>query len=157
MWLTTLNTPARPPNSDFLRRHARRLLRQLHAEQAMQALPVIRRIHRAQVRTQVRTESVAELYRLRHTLQLKHCLQLLAAELGYTSWSACKRDIDGRPARVLDRYRLDLGQFGDYQQLWFADRQGAQAWQASNGGYVVAYGEQAAVLLTGNAMPAMRD
>ncbi len=153
MWLTTLNTPARLPNSDFLRRHARRLLRQLHAEQAMQALPVIRRIHRAQVRGQ----SVAELYRLRHALQLKHCLQLLAAELGYASWSACKRDIDGRPPRVLDRYRLDLGQFGDYQQLWFADRQGAQAWQASNGGYVVTYGEQAAVLLTGNAMPAMRD
>ena len=130
-------------NTDFLRRYARRMLRSAHSDQPSKALPIVRRVHATGVLTGLR---VTELYHARKTLQLKHMFRAVAAELGYASWDACKRDIDRRPSDVLDRFRLDLGAFGDQEHIWFADQPTAAAWQREHGGRLVQYGKQAVVM-----------
>ena len=134
-----------PPdtNTDFLRRHARGMLRSVQSDQPSKALPIVRRVHAAGTVTGSR---VTELYHARATLQLKHMFRTLAAELGYATWDACKRDIDRRPPEVLDRFRLDLGAFGDHAHIWFADQPTAAAWQREHGGRMVEYGKQAVVM-----------
>jgi len=131
-------------NSEFLRRHARRLVRNGRDAQPSKALPVLRRI----IDTGVMPElSVTDLYVVRDTLQLKHVLHMLGRELGFAGWEACKHEIDCRGAEVLDRYRFEQGQFGDFRQNWFSDEQTAREWQQQNGGYIVAYGKQAVAIL----------
>ncbi len=131
-------------NSDFLRRYARRLLRAARASEPSKALPVLRRIMAANITPELR---ITDLYAVRATLQLKHILHMLAKELGFSAWESCKAGIDGCAPTVLDRYRLELGMFGDYQQNWFADGASAHAWQKENGGYLIAYGKQVVAIL----------
>jgi hypothetical protein len=140
------NIPRTDPamsNADFLRRVARRLLRDARSDRPSSALPVLRRLLHAGILPAAR---LTDLYHARDTVQLKHMLRTIAVELGYAGWEACKRDIEGKPASVLDRFRLDLGAFGDYHQVWFATETEAQAWQSENGGHVVVYGSQAVVM-----------
>lgn len=131
-------------NSDFLRRYARRLLRAARADEPSKALPVLRRIIAMQVMPELR---VTELYAVRASIQLKHVLHMLARELDFTAWESCKQSIDRMPTQMLDRYRLELGMFGDYQQNWFADAATALDWQRQNGGYLIKYGQQAVAIL----------
>lgn len=131
-------------NTDFLRRYARRLLRHARGAEPCQALPVVRRIIAARVMPELR---VTELYAVRASLQLKHVLHMLARESGFASWETCKREVDGIDAAVLDRFRLEIGMFGDFQQNWFADRAMALEWQQQNGGYLVNYGTQTVAIL----------
>lgn len=131
-------------NTEFLRRHARRLLRSGRDAQPSKSLPVLRRIISAGVMPEL---SVTDLYNVRATLQLKHVLHMLGRELGFAGWDACKHQIDSRGTEVLDRYRFEQGQFGDFRQNWFSDQQTARAWQQQNGGYIVAYGQQAVAIL----------
>lgn len=139
-----LNRNALPDtNTDFLRRYARGMLRSVHSDQPSKALPIVRRVHAA---GKTPDERVTQLYHARTALQLKHMFRTLAAELGYATWDACKRDIDRRPPEVLDRFRLDLGAFGDHEQIWFADQRTAAAWQREHGGRMVEYGKQAVVM-----------
>ncbi|HWV61974.1 MAG TPA: hypothetical protein VN019_00025 [Oxalicibacterium sp.] len=126
-------------NSEFLRRYARRLLRDARSDEPSRTLPVLRRIVAARVTPEIR---LTELHTVRATLQLKHVLHALARELGFASWESCKHEIDDRPPAMLDRYRLELGMFGDYEQNWFADEQTAVDWQRQNGGYLVRVGRQ---------------
>ncbi|OON59153.1 hypothetical protein B0920_24865 [Massilia sp. KIM] len=130
-------------NTDFLRRYARRMLRDAHSPHPSKALPVVRRVHAARATAAGR---VTDLYHARATLQLKHMYRTIAVELGYADWDACKRDVDRHAPEMLDRFRLDLGAFGDYEQVWFPDAPSAQAWQREHGGRVVVYGRQAVVM-----------
>jgi len=132
-------------NSDFLRRYARRLLRQARANEPLKTLPVLRRIIATQVMPELR---VTDLYPVRASIQLKHVLHMLARELEFSAWEVCKHSIDSMPAAVLDRYRLELGMFGDYEKNWFPDMETARAWQQQNGGYLVSYGRQVVALLS---------
>lgn len=132
-------------NSEFLRRHARRLVRDGRADQPSKALPVLRRVIDAGLMPEL---AVTDLYNVRETLQLKHILHTLARELGFASWDVCKQEIDRCEATVLDRYRFEQGQFGDFEQNWFPDEVTARAWQQENGGYIVNYGKQAVAILT---------
>jgi hypothetical protein len=132
-------------NSDFLRRYARRLLRQARADEPLKTLPVLRRIIATQVMPELR---VTDLYAVRASIQLKHVLHMLARELEFSAWEVCKHSIDSMPAAVLDRYRLELGMFGDYEKNWFPDMETARAWQQQNGGYLVSYGRQVVALLS---------
>lgn len=143
-----MHSPSHPSassetNTDFLRRVARLMLRAARSEHPSKALPVVRRVHAARALPAGR---VTELYHARETLQLKHMFRTLATELGYESWDACKRDIDRQPPEMLDRFRLDLGAFGDYEHIWFSDLPSAQTWQREHGGRVVTYGSQAVVM-----------
>jgi len=152
MWSTShplfkqLSTVAGEPccNSEFLRRHARRLVRDGRADQPSKALPVLRRVIDAGLMPEL---AVTDLYGVRETLQLKHILHMLARELGFPNWDICKQEIDLRETAVLDRYRFEQGQFGDFEQNWFPDEPTARAWQQANGGYIVNYGKQAVAIL----------
>ncbi|WP_244825659.1 hypothetical protein [Caballeronia sp. TF1N1] len=144
MWSTSC--PISPPasNGDYLREHARRLLRQARDGDSSAALPVLRRLQSADI---TRASRLTDLHAKRDALQLKHVLAMLAKELGYSSWDACKNDIDTEPAARIDRYRLDAGAFNDYERNWFANEADALAWQRANGGYLVPYGEQVVAIL----------
>jgi hypothetical protein len=144
---TELRTAAGEPccNSEFLRRHARRLVRDGRADQPSKALPVLRRVIDAGLMPEL---AVTDLYNVRETLQLKHILHTLARELGFAGWDICKQEIDRCDTAVLDRYRFEQGQFGDFEQNWFPDEATARAWQQANGGYIVNYGKQAVAILT---------
>lgn len=152
MWSTTIpiSNNLRHPlgknlsNSDFLRRYARRLLRQARSLEPSQSMPILRRIVAMEIMPELR---ITEVYSVRATLQLKHLLHMLAKELGFPAWELCKKQIDQCAPEKLDRYRLELGMFGDYQQNWFADIDTAQAWQRENGGYLVRVGHQAVAIL----------
>lgn len=135
---------AKLSNSDFLRRYARRLLRNAQAEQTATALPILRRIIAAKVTPEIQ---LTDLYAVRASLQLKHILHMLARELDFTSWASCKNQIDERDAATLDRYRFELGMFGDYRHNWFADIVTARDWQKQHGGYLIEYGQQAVAIL----------
>lgn len=132
-----------PGNAEFLRRYARRLLRDARSAQPSKILPVMRRVYAAGVFPQTR---LPELYHARASLLLKHILYTLATELGYANWADCKRDVNGRPASILDRFRLDLGEFGGLHQVWFRNETSAQQWRQQHGGHVVVYGGQAVVM-----------
>ena len=47
----------------------------------------------------------------------------------------------------LDRYRLELGMFGDFQQNGFPDKASALDWQKANGRYLLVYGSQTVAIL----------
>ncbi|MDR5737972.1 MULTISPECIES: hypothetical protein [unclassified Caballeronia] len=72
---------------------------------------------------------------------------MLAIELGYPTWDACKADIDTREPACIDRYRLDAGAFNDFEKNWFASEPEALDWQRSHGGYIVRYAGQAVAIL----------
>ncbi len=144
MWSTSNPLSPTHRNSDFLRSHARRLLRHARSDSLSVALPVLRRLHAAKLSGGL---SVSALQANRAALQLKTLLRLLAIELGYADWARCKAEIDTREAACLDRYRLDAGAFGDYEKHWFPDPTSASDWQRAHGGYVVQYGEQAVAIL----------
>jgi hypothetical protein len=150
MWSTSIPplsyhaTGLSATNSEFLRRYARRLLRDARAPEASKAMPVLRRIVAVRLVPEMR---LTDLYASRTTLQLKHLLHMLARELGFPAWEVCKREIDCCDTKMLDRYRLELGMFGDYEKNWFVDIDTALAWQGEHGGYLVRYGKQAVAIL----------
>ena len=144
MWSSSCPISSSVSNSDFLREHARRLLRHVRDGDTSAAMPVLRRLLAAGV---TRAGRLFDLRAIRQALQLKHLLSMLAAELGYESWDACKLDIDDQPGAIIDRYRLDAGAFNDFEKNWFANVQEALDWQRAHGGYIVRYGEQAVAIL----------
>lgn len=95
MWSTSCPSFANSglTNTEFLRRHARRLLRRAHADDTSMAMPVLRRLLAAGV---TRAETLAELHKTRAEVQLKHVLNMLAVELGHFGWDACKPVLDTR-------------------------------------------------------------
>ncbi|RKP52800.1 hypothetical protein [Trinickia fusca] len=143
MWSTTCPFDSTPSHTQFLRHHARRLLRAVHGDMT-RALPVLRRIVAAGV---IPAHSLTALYAARTEVRLKHVFSMLATELGYADWHTCKNDIDGRDPAVLDAYRFEAAPPGDFTLNWFPDEPTARAWQAQHGGYVVRYGRQAVALL----------
>jgi hypothetical protein len=145
MWSTSCPISSSVSSSDYLREHARRLLRAAREGDTSAALPVLRRLHAAQI---THEERLADLNASREELQLKHLLAMLAIELGYANWDACKHDIDTQPQARIDRYRLDAGAFNDFEKNWFANETEAREWQRENGGYIVRYGEQAVAILS---------
>jgi len=144
MWSTSCPISSSVSNSDFLREHARRLLRHARDGDTSASMPVLRRLLAAKV---TRAERLADLHAMSGDLQLKHLLAMLAAELGYASWAVCKPDIAERAGAIIDRYRLDAGAFNDYEKNWFANEADAREWQRAHGGYIVRYGEQAVAIL----------
>jgi hypothetical protein len=144
MWSTSCPISSSVSNSDYLREHARRLLRHAREGDTSAAMPVLRRLAASNV---TRAERLADLHAMRDELQLKHVLSMLAVELGYENWDACKPDIDAQPGAIIDRYRLDAGAFNDFEKNWFATMREARDWQRAHGGYLVRYGEQAVAIL----------
>jgi hypothetical protein len=144
MWSTSSPVQSTLSNTEFLRHHARRLLRHARSDESSASLPVIRRLLASGV---MKTAKLADLHEARATLQLKHVLNMLAVELGHPGWDVCKSLIDAEGPQAIDRYRFDAGEFGDYEKNWFASEAAAREWQRGNGGYIVGYGDQAVAIL----------
>jgi hypothetical protein len=132
-------------NTEFLRRHARRLLRLARGESTSTAMPVLRRLLAAGAMRDATT--LTQLHEIRAEIQLKHVLNMLAVELGHFGWDACKAVVDMQAPGVIDRYRFDAGAFGDYEKVWFANAAESREWQREHGGYIVEYGDQAVAIL----------
>lgn len=145
MWSTSCPIRTDIRNTDYLRSHARHLLRRARGAERSIALPILRRLLAAKV---LKVQRLTELHTQRESIQLKQILAMLAVELGYADWATCKQRIDTCDSAVIDRYRLDAGAFGDFEMNWFADVQQAQVWQHQNGGYLVRYGTQAVAILS---------
>jgi hypothetical protein len=146
MWSTScpISISDSSSNSDFLREHARRLLRAARSDDASASMPVLRRILAASV---LRVTRIGELHAGRGSVQLKHVLAMLAFELGYAGWDVCSNEVDSQSSSFIDRYRLDAGLFNDFEMNWFGSLALALEWQADNGGYIVRYGQQAVAIL----------
>jgi hypothetical protein len=144
MWSTSCPVPSSLSNTEFLRHHARRLLRHARADDTSTSLPVIRRLLASGA---VKAARLSDLHEARATIQLKHVLNMLAAELGHSGWDVCKHLIDTQGTAAIDRYRFDAGVFGDYEKNWFASEAAVREWQRGNGGYIVEYGDQAVAIL----------
>jgi hypothetical protein len=144
MWSTSCPVHSDLTNTEFLRRHARRLLRRAREDNVSTALPVVRRLLAAGV---TRAKTLADLHETRADIQLKHVLNMLAVELGHVGWDACKPALDTHDPAIIDRYRFDAGAFGDYEKVWFPTAAPAREWQREHGGYIVEYGDQAVAIL----------
>jgi hypothetical protein len=149
MWSTSCPVSAHSEltNTEYLRRHARRLLRLAQADSTSSAMPVLRRLFAAGV---TRADTLTQLNETRASIQLKHVLNLLAVELGHVGWDACKLVLDTQAAHVIDRYRFDAGAFADHEKVWFTSVEQAREWQREHGGYIVEYGDQAVAILWRN-------
>ncbi|AMM14423.1 hypothetical protein AX768_10245 [Burkholderia sp. PAMC 28687] len=147
MWSTSAPRTANTDscNTEFLRRHARRLLRLARGESTSTAMPVLRRLLAAGVMREATT--LTQLHEKRAAIQLKHVLNMLAVELGHFGWDACQAVVDTQAPAVIDRYRFDAGAFGDYEKVWFASAAESREWQREHGGYIVEYGDQAVAIL----------
>jgi hypothetical protein len=147
MWSTSAPRTANSDltSTEFLRRHARRLLRLAHGESTSTAMPVLRRLLASNVIRDATT--LMQLHEKRAEIQLKHVLNMLAVELGHAGWDACKAVVDRQAPAVIDRYRFDAGAFGDYEKVWFANAAESREWQREHGGYIVEYGDQAVAIL----------
>jgi len=83
----------------------------------------------------------------RDSIQLKHALAAIAAELGYTSWTACKRRLEVPPNLRLDTERFFQSRTGEpmgaaYLNRWFARYDQARASLDAEGGYLFPYRNQ---------------
>lgn len=133
---------ARGSALDFVRRQARRLLRQARDERLMIAMPAVRRAHAAGL---FGSRPLSALYRDRERLQLKHFLRTLALEAGYPSWERYKPVLAELPAQALGDYLVEALSIASLHP-WFSTVEQARAYADTHGGRVVPYRGQAVVV-----------
>ncbi len=83
----------------------------------------------------------------RDSIQLKHALAAIAAELGYPTWTACKRRLEVPANLRLDTERFFETRTGEpmgaaYLNRWFARYDEARASLETEGGYLFPYRHQ---------------
>ena len=121
-------------------RYARRCQRAVASDSPSAALPVLRRLIRAGA---ISETSLPALFRRRHQLQRKHFLRLLALEAGFASWEVFRPVLEQSP----DFASVQQLEAGTAQlKLWFSDLPSAKEYVAAEGGQVIPFGGQAAVI-----------
>jgi hypothetical protein len=78
----------------------------------------------------------------RDSIRLKHALAVIAVELGYATWTECKRRLEVPPAQRLDTERFFEARCWSYLNRWFARYDEARASLESEGGYLFPYRHQ---------------
>ena len=140
----------RPPRHPCTALHlvlgeARRLHRAATGGSLSQSMPVLRRLHAAQVLPRM---TLMRLHAERVHLQRKHVLRTLAVEAGYRNWEQFRPGITGMPLEAFDHFQL--GRFekawGTAPNLWFSTECLARAHVAEHGGRVLRWGHQAVVV-----------
>lgn len=137
--------PSRGPQrsaTQLVLREARRLHRAATSADASDALPVLRRILAARA---MPGGTLPHLFRLRHSVQRKHLLRMLAVEAGYDSWNAY-----GQALPLLDPQALQHASDADRGaarlKLWFRSLAEAERHAALHGGRAVPVRNQAVVV-----------
>ena len=121
--------PLRP-----FRTEAKRLIKQLHSDNAAEFMPAVRRLHACGL---VRHESLVATVARRRTLSLKHAYELLAREAGAPGWPALLER--GAPPTLPAAARLALDG-GRHLNRWFATFEEAERERVKEGGVIVQAG-----------------
>jgi hypothetical protein len=78
----------------------------------------------------------------RASIRLKHALAVIAAELGYPTWAACKRRLETPPNERLDTESFFARMGAAYLNRWFARYGEARASLEAEGGYLFPFRRQ---------------
>lgn len=133
---------SKPNSTEAFRRIAKRLHRSAQSENICNALPVIRRMHAANI---FPSQSVPTLFRHRNKFKRKHFLRMLAKEAGYNDWEQMHANIDRVPDHQLQRAENTL-LWGAKLHLWFRSFDEAQNHAETHGGQALAYGSHGLVV-----------
>jgi hypothetical protein len=90
-----------------------------------------------------------EILARRDTIRLKHALAVVAAELGYATWTDCKRRLETPAADRLDPEAFFAKLGAAYLNRWFARYEEARASLDDEGGYLFPYRHQFFVCVPG--------
>jgi hypothetical protein len=85
----------------------------------------------------------------RDSIQLKHALAAVAAELGYATWTDCKRRLEIPAKQRVDTDRFFKARGCGFLNRWFARYDEARASLESHGGYLFPYRHQFFICETG--------
>jgi hypothetical protein len=83
-----------------------------------------------------------EIIERRDSIQLKHALAVIAAELGYATWNDCKRRLETPAADRLDPEAFFAKLGAAYLNRWFARYEEAREVLDAEGGYLFPYRHQ---------------
>lgn len=134
--------PSSPQAADLVRALARQLHRAATSDSLRVSLPVLRRILATHT---LRDLSLPQLHQQRAMVRRKHLLRTLAIEAGHPSWEHYSQALSGMTVEQLPHLDMLQATTG-YPNLWFSNREQAQAYAMSHGGRVVPVGTQAVVL-----------
>jgi hypothetical protein len=133
---------SRSPSAPWLRQ-ARLLHRSARSDQRCDCLPVLRRLKAAGLFDAL---SLPQLFHLRHQVQRKHVLHMLARERGAPHWEALRPQLtEAASAPWLAQQRLGAEGTAELHH-WFATVAEAAEFAARHGGEVLRHGAHAAVL-----------
>lgn len=135
--------PSSPQAADLVRALARQLHRAATSDSLRVSLPVLRRILATHT---LRDLSLPQLHQQRVMVRRKHLLRTLAIEAGHPSWEHYSQALSGMTVEQLPHLDVLQATTG-YPNLWFSNREQAQAYAMSHGGRVVPVGTQAVVLM----------
>lgn len=135
--------PSSPQAADLVRALARQLHRAATSDSLRVSLPVLRRILATHT---LRDLSLPQLHQQRAMVRRKHLLRTLAIEAGHPSWEHYSQALSGMTVEQLPHLDVLQATMG-YPNLWFSNREQAQAYALSHGGRVVPVGAQAVVLM----------
>lgn len=129
------------PDLQLWLREAKILQQSAQSASLAQSLPVLRRLLKARVLTNI---TLPQLKGNTALIQRKHLLNLLANENGASCWAEFKQQISRAPQGSILPYSLELRDAG-YPVLWFATVKEAQGYIKQHGGKLVKVGDQAVV------------
>lgn len=124
--------------------HARHLHRAVRSQALSSSLPVLRRLQRAGVNPEL---SLPAFWAARGMLQRKHILRMLAREMGFTDWEACRPHVDRCAPDAVDHLKLGHEWTGRFSH-WYANEAQARAHQREHGGRLLRWGDHTVVALT---------
>jgi hypothetical protein len=78
----------------------------------------------------------------RGSIRLKHALAVVAAELGYPTWPACRRRMETPPNQRLDTEAFFARMGSAYLNRWFTRYDEARASLEADGGYLFPFRRQ---------------
>jgi len=139
-----MNTPKTISKLNSFLRTAKILHRITKNGSISQIMPVIRRLHVADI---FYGTALSQLFKERLTLQRKHFLRLLAIESGYKSWEALKPALEEKLHANIKEPFTNTANDTSVMKIWCSSESEAKDYVAKNGGEVIRYGDQAMVLL----------
>jgi hypothetical protein len=140
---SAMRTPRRAAGAaltlDECKIRASLLLKDLRSDDRPRALRAVERLRALPYFAANLPESIIE---RRGSIRLKHALAVIAAELGYPTWTDCKRRLELPASTRVDTETFFAGNCGAYLNRWFARYDEARASLEAEGGYLFPYRHQ---------------
>lgn len=126
---------------DFYHFEAKRLHRAAQSRKKLMALPVLRRLLKHGVITDI---SLVQVFANQNLIKRKHLFNLLAKEVGFNNWPELKAALE-KDSKSHTHFALKSKNLG-YPNLWFTNVEQANEYAKSNGGEVIDMSGQAIVV-----------